>query len=258
RAVRGGSHYAHRRRVRRRSPRDQMDRRRRLGLGGPERPGNVTAGTVEFQGGTGRSAAAGDAEPSPAVHRLRVEPRRNADASAGGAAVGHAGIPGQHRDANRANHPVGSRAATDPGRSRGSTHAGAASAEPMVDMKRIVLLGLFVGICALLRGADPDTLVRRVAVSDFGSDPAAVRELEALTLSATGDAAHALEKLLIAGLGMAKTRAGRDAFCRGLAMVGSDAAVPQLAAMLLAPDTSEMARYALERIEGARALAALR
>src|SRR2546422_2272683 len=125
-------------------------------------------------------------------------------------------------------------------------------------MKRIVLLGLFGGACALLRGADPETIVRRVAVYDFGSDPAAVRELEGLTLTTTGSAAQALEKLLIAGLGMAKTPAAKDAFCRGLAMVGSDAAVPQLAAMLPVSGTSEMARYALERIEGARALAALR
>ena len=125
-------------------------------------------------------------------------------------------------------------------------------------MKRIIIFGLFGGVCALLCGADPDALVRRVAVYDFGGDPAAVRELEALTLGATGNAAQALENLLIAGLGMAKTLAAKDAFCRDLAMVGSDAAVPKLAAMLLAPDTSEMARYALERIGGARVASALR
>src|SRR5205823_4650259 len=191
-------------------------------------------------------------EPSPAVHRLRAEPRRNADAAEGGAAVGHAGIPGKHRDANRANHPVGSCAAAAPERSGSGASAAAASAEPLVHMKRIVLFGL-LGVCALLCGAEPEALVRRVALYDFGSDPAAVRELEALTLGATGSAAQALEKLLLAGLGMAKTPAAKDALCRGLAMVGSDAAVPQLAAMLLAGDTSEMARYALERIEGAPA-----
>ena len=129
-------------------------------------------------------------------------------------------------------------------------------------MRRVLQLCAIGQVCAIgafLYAAETESLVRRVALYEFGSDPAAVRELAAVTLhTAGGNDAAALEKLLIAGLGTAKTLAAKDAFCRDLAMVGGDAAVPKLAAMLLAPDTAEMARYALERIPGARVDAALR
>ena len=113
--------------------------------------------------------------------------------------------------------------------------------------------------CGLLSGADPTTLIQKVAGYEFGADPSAVRELEALVFHAaeTADAAP-LEKLLLSGLQSARTPAARDALCRDLAMVGSAAAVPQLSALLLEPATAEMARYALERIAAGAAKAALR
>jgi HEAT repeat protein len=123
-------------------------------------------------------------------------------------------------------------------------------------MKRSLL---FCAACALLSAAEPRDLVRQVDGYEFGSDPAAVRELETLAFHTAGDpGAPALEKLLLEGLQSARTMAAKDALCRDLAYVGSDAAVPQLAQMLGEPDTAEMARYALERIAGARARAALR
>ena len=64
--------------------------------------------------------------------------------------------------------------------------------------------------------------------------------------------------MLIAGLASARTLAAKDAFCRDLALLGGDAAVPSLGALLAAPETAEMARYALERIPGERSAAALR
>jgi HEAT repeat protein len=114
--------------------------------------------------------------------------------------------------------------------------------------------GLVLLCATVLYGADPETLVRQVAAYDFGKDPAAVRELEALVLRS----GPAMEKLLLSGMASAQTLAAKDAFCRDLAIAGTDAAVPKLAAMLLDPDTAEMARYAMERIPGARAAAALR
>jgi HEAT repeat protein len=114
--------------------------------------------------------------------------------------------------------------------------------------------GLLLLCAAALYAADPETLVRQVAAYDFGKDPAAVRELEALVLRS----GPAMEKLLLSGMASAQTLAAKDAFCRDLAIAGTDAAVPKLAAMLVDPDTAEMARYALERIPGARAAAALR
>jgi HEAT repeat protein len=118
---------------------------------------------------------------------------------------------------------------------------------------------LFCAACAWLSGAEPGALVRQVGGYEFGSDPAAVRELETLAFQTAGNpGAPALEKLLLAGLQSARTMAAKDALCRDLAIVGSDAAVPQLAPMLGEPDTAEMARYVLERIAGAQAKAALR
>ena len=124
-------------------------------------------------------------------------------------------------------------------------------------MKRFAIS--LVAACVALFGADPATLVRQVAVYDFGKDPAAVRELEALVLqSAGGKDARAIEKLLVAGLTSGTTLAAKDAFCRDLALIGGDAAVAPLGAMLVAPETAEMARYAVERIPGQRSAAALR
>ena len=124
-------------------------------------------------------------------------------------------------------------------------------------MKRFAIS--LAAACIALFGADPATLVRQVAVYDFGKDPAAVRELEALVLqSAGGKDARAIEKLLVAGLTSGTTLAAKDAFCRDLALIGGDAAVAPLGAMLVAPETAEMARYAVERIPGQRSAAALR
>jgi len=115
-----------------------------------------------------------------------------------------------------------------------------------------------VAACAALIGADPAALVREVADYDYGKDPAAVRELESLVLRSASGTDPALERLLVAGLASARTLAAKDAFCRDLALLGGVGAVPPLAVLLAAPETAEIARYALERIPGERSAAALR
>lgn len=123
-------------------------------------------------------------------------------------------------------------------------------------MKGVVLPLL---ACVLLSAADPEALVRTVSSYEFGGDPAAVRELENLSFHTAGSpGAPALEKILLAGLKSARTPAAKDALCRDLAYLGGSASIPQLAAMLTDPDTAEMARYAIERISGPQAAAALR
>ena len=62
---------------------------------------------------------------------------------------------------------------------------------------------------------------------------------------------------MIAGLAGAKTRGGKAFFCRQLVMVGTEAAVPELAKLLTDPETSHIARYALARLPGTAADAAL-
>jgi HEAT repeat protein len=67
-----------------------------------------------------------------------------------------------------------------------------------------------------------------------------------------------LEQRLIAVLQAQATRAAKDFACRQLALIGTEAAVPALAALLMSPELSHMARYALDRIPGEAASTALR
>ena len=78
-------------------------------------------------------------------------------------------------------------------------------------------------------------------------------------VAASRDAAQkqTLEQLLLQGLAGAKTRAAKDFFCRQLVVVGTEAAVPELAKLLPDADSSHIARYALARIPGPAADAAL-
>jgi len=116
-------------------------------------------------------------------------------------------------------------------------------------MKRLLLL---CTVCVY--GADEAALIRQVAAYDYGKDPAAARELEALTLRSGA----AVETLLLSGLESARTLAAKEIFCRNLAIAGGDRASAKLSPMLIDPATAEMARYALERIPNASAGARLR
>jgi HEAT repeat protein len=92
------------------------------------------------------------------------------------------------------------------------------------------------------------------------TDPAdAANFLAGEVVTAARDPAQAkvMEQLLIQGLAGASTRAGRDFLCRQLVMVGTEAAVPELAKLLTHAESSHIARYALTRIPGPAADAAL-
>jgi HEAT repeat protein len=78
-----------------------------------------------------------------------------------------------------------------------------------------------------------------------------------VTAAQNAEKNKAMEQLMIQGLAGAKTRAGRDFFCRQLVVVGSEAAVAELAKLLTDAESSHMARYALARIPGPAANAAL-
>jgi HEAT repeat protein len=67
-----------------------------------------------------------------------------------------------------------------------------------------------------------------------------------------------VEKRLIEFLRGEATAAGKDYVCRQLSLIGTDASAPVLEGMLASAETAEMARYALERIPGEAASAALR
>ena len=105
------------------------------------------------------------------------------------------------------------------------------------------------GIAGAADDADPrmDAAIRTVQQRQ-DTDPAdAANYLAAEVVSAAADPARraAIEQRLIQGLAGAQTRAGRDFFCRQLVMIGSEAAIPELAQLLTSPESSHIARYAL-------------
>ncbi|HTI51415.1 MAG TPA: hypothetical protein VL475_10705, partial [Planctomycetaceae bacterium] len=95
---------------------------------------------------------------------------------------------------------------------------------------------------------------------DWGTDLGALASIEDAVVAAHGkpDDRQQLEKRLIAALSGELSRDARDYVCRKLAIVGSAAAVPALAVLLVKNDSSHMARFALERIPAPEAAAALR
>jgi HEAT repeat protein len=67
-----------------------------------------------------------------------------------------------------------------------------------------------------------------------------------------------IEKGLLGVLSSGAKRAGKQFACRQLSIIGTNASVSTLAKMLTGEETSDMARYALERIPGSAADDALR
>jgi HEAT repeat protein len=105
-----------------------------------------------------------------------------------------------------------------------------------------------------------DTPFAALAGFDWGGDAAPLAAIDAAVVAAHSDAALArdLEKRLGAIVSGPASRAAKDYACRKLALVGTQASVPVLAPLLGDPDESHMARFAIERIPGPEAAAALR
>lgn len=95
---------------------------------------------------------------------------------------------------------------------------------------------------------------------DWGDDLAELAPIEEATLAARGnrEASQDLENRLIAALSLEISRDAKDYVCRKLAVLGTAAAVPALAAHLGNKPHSHMARYALEQITATEAGNALR
>jgi HEAT repeat protein len=105
-----------------------------------------------------------------------------------------------------------------------------------------------------------DTAFEALKQMDWGTDLAAVTPIEDAAIAAHGkpEARQDLENRLLAALSGSLSRDAQDYVCRKLATIGSVAAVPALSALLLKPENSHMARFALERIPAAEAGQALR
>jgi HEAT repeat protein len=95
---------------------------------------------------------------------------------------------------------------------------------------------------------------------DYGTDLAVLAPIEDAAIAAHGkpEAAKELETRLLAALNGDLSRDAQEYVCRKLATIGTAAAVPQLAILVVHKDVSHMARFALERIPAAEAAQALR
>ncbi len=123
-----------------------------------------------------------------------------------------------------------------------------------------VLLVVAFGLAMPAQGQDLDALVERVSAYEFGESQADLRTLEARIREATGDAESRSElaAALADALSGDATVDAKRYFCRQLAIVGDASSVPALASVARDPDVGEMAVYALARIDGPEAAAALR
>jgi HEAT repeat protein len=109
--------------------------------------------------------------------------------------------------------------------------------------------------------ADLQELLEKVKTYDWGQSRLALTEVEDVIKKTYGnkDEMAKIEKSLLSVLELPDaTRAGKDFVCRQLSIIGTEQSVPVLAKMLTGEESSDMARYALERITGSAVDAALR
>ncbi len=101
-----------------------------------------------------------------------------------------------------------------------------------------------------------DTAFEALKKFDWGSDLAALNPIEDAAIAAheKPDVGKDLETRLVAALQSELSLDAQEYVCRKLAMVGTAAAVPSLAVLLVKQEISHMARFALERIPAAEAL----
>jgi len=108
--------------------------------------------------------------------------------------------------------------------------------------------------------AELQELLGKVKTYDWGQSRLPLTEVGEIIKKAYGDKAELakIEKALLGVLESDATRAGKQFVCRKLSIIGTEQSVPALAKMLSGEETSDMARYALERIPGSGVDEALR
>jgi type 1 glutamine amidotransferase len=108
--------------------------------------------------------------------------------------------------------------------------------------------------------AELQELLGKVKTYDWGQSRLPLTEVSDIVKKAYGDKAELakIEKALLGVLESDATRAGKQFVCRQLSIIGTEQSVPTLAKMLQGQETSDMARYALERIPGSAVDEALR
>jgi len=106
-----------------------------------------------------------------------------------------------------------------------------------------------------------EAILKDFSSFEYSRDETALYRLREyiLTHMNSPESRAALEEMLVAYVESPQSNlAAKLAVCRQLRLIGSDKSVPALAKMLLQDDTTDMARYALEKIPGEAAEQALR
>jgi hypothetical protein len=105
-----------------------------------------------------------------------------------------------------------------------------------------------------------DKALETLKTYDWGADRESLKPIDQAIIDTHDDAAarKALEKSLVDALAGGISRSAQDYVCRKLRIVGTSQSVEALAALLVAEDTSHIARYALERIPDEKAAKAMR
>jgi type 1 glutamine amidotransferase len=108
--------------------------------------------------------------------------------------------------------------------------------------------------------AELQELLEKVKAYDWGQSRLALTEVSEAVKKAHGNKAELakVEKALLGVLDSDAKRAGKQFVCRELSIIGTEQSVPTLTKMLVNEETSDMARYALERIPGSAVDEALR
>jgi hypothetical protein len=103
-------------------------------------------------------------------------------------------------------------------------------------------------------------LLDQVSKFNWGQSRAALTKVTETITKAHGDKVQLanIEKALLEVLESDATTAGKQFVCGQLCLIGTEQSIPTLAKMLTDEQTSDMTRYALERIPGPEADAALR
>ncbi len=103
-------------------------------------------------------------------------------------------------------------------------------------------------------------LLKKIKAYDWGQSRAALTELSEIVKKAHGNKAELakIEQALLGVLASDAKQAGKQYVCRELSIIGTEQCVEVLDSMLTDEKTSDMARYALERIPGTAVDDALR
>ncbi len=110
------------------------------------------------------------------------------------------------------------------------------------------------------KGSEMEELLEKVKTYDWGQSRLALTEISDRVRQAHGSPAELrrIEEGLLEVLDSHAMRAGKQFVCRQLSIIGTRRSVPALGKMLTDAETSDMARYALERIPGTAVNEALR